>query len=363
MGKLEKDRLIDQPARSALKISIPDSFTAPWWLRNAHCQTIWPSLVRRAPKIVTTRERLELADGDFIDLNWISPRHARSDTPIVIVLHGLGGSITSQYASGILRAIQQHGWRGVLMHFRGCSGEPNRLPRCYHAGETEDFNTLVTLLQQREPSAPLAAIGYSLGGNVLLKWLGERGAQAPLLAAVAVSVPFSLSVTGRRLNQGLSRLYQSYLLRSLRKVIRKKFTHPSFPVTHSDVAAVRTIWEYDNAVTAPLHGFSDADDYYAKSSSRQYLRHIAIPTLILHAADDPFMTEHAIPSQDELSASISFELSTHGGHVAFITGRYPWRPEYWLERRIPNFLATKLGRAGRHPEDSAREIDRSAVPL
>lgn len=321
-------------------------FNPPWWLRNAHAQTLWASVMRHTPDVCTHSERLELADGDFLDLSWTARTPALG--PIVIVLHGLTGSAQSKYAGGLLHAIQQRGWRGVLMHFRGCSGVPNRLPRFYHAGETGDLNTLINTLRQREPGTPLAVVGYSLGGNVVLKWLAEQREHAPVFAAVAVSVPFSLSLAAQRLNRGFSRLYQWLLLHALLKTVREKFAHMPSPIDLGCLPTPRSIEEYDDRITAPLHGFKDVQDYYAKSSSRQYLKNIRTPTLILHAADDPFMTEQAIPDTDELSDSIRLELSRHGGHVGFITGRYPWRAVYWLEQRITGFLDHELAQRAAH---------------
>lgn len=335
-----------------------NSFTPAWWLRNPHLQTLWPHLLRFKLRVETRRERLELPDGDFVDLNWTlnsgTVPDATYNSPIVIVLHGLQGSVRSSYASGLLRAIENMGWRGVFMHFRGCSGEPNRLARCYHAGETEDFATLVEVLRQREPHTPLAAVGFSLGGNVLLKWLGEIGERAPLQAAVAVSVPFDLANSVRRINQGLSRAYQLRLLRGLRNSIQQKFKHIATPENLGDLRRLRSIRDYDGNVTAPLHGFADADDYYTRSSSRQYLKNIRVPTLILHAADDPFMTAQAIPEFNELSSSTRLELSKRGGHLGFVGGKYPWKPDYWLEARIPEFLRAALG-------SSADEMGNSAA--
>ncbi|MEO5703022.1 MAG: alpha/beta fold hydrolase, partial [Gammaproteobacteria bacterium] len=234
------------------------------------------------------------------------------------------------------------GWRGVFMHFRGCSGEPNRLARCYHAGETEDFAALVDTLRQREPHTPLAAVGFSLGGNVLLKWLGELGERAPLQAAVAVSVPFDLANSVQRINEGFSRAYQLRLVRGLRKSIQAKFNRIAAPPNLGNLRRLRSIREYDDNVTAPLHGFANADEYYSRSSSRQYLKNIRIPTLILHATDDPLMSAQAIPQTNELSSSTRLELSERGGHLGFVGGKYPWRPEYWLELRISEFLSTTL---------------------
>ncbi|HWQ95553.1 MAG TPA: hydrolase [Gammaproteobacteria bacterium] len=314
------------------------AFAPAWWLSNAHLQTLWASIIRRIPKPVTRRERLELPDGDFVDLDWTPG----GSGPLVIVLHGLQGSLNSPYARGIMGALQKRGMRGVFMHFRGCSGVSNRLPRFYHSGDTGDLNTLINILREREPGTPLAAIGYSLGGNVLLKWLGEQGINAPLQAAIAVSAPFDLSDSAWRLERGFSQAYQYHLLRSLRLSVEKKFRHMPAPIALDNLENLRTFTEYDDAVTAPLHGFAGVDDYYRQSSCRRYLKHIRIPTLILHAADDPFMTPAAIPQQDQLSPSVILELSARGGHVGFISGNSPWQACYWLEQRIPDFILSSL---------------------
>lgn len=320
----------------------PSAFRPAWWLRNPHLQTLWPYLFRRWRRIDLRRERLELPDGDFLDLDWIT---GADSGPIVLVLHGLEGSSRSGYAGGMLRAIQARGWRALVMHFRGCSGEPNRLPRSYHSGETGDLAYMVGVMRLRFPGVSLAVVGYSLGGNVLLKWLGETGAGNPLAAAVAVSVPFELHKAAWRLERGLSRLYQWKLLRSLRHRTAAKFSCMSCPVPLGDLSLLTSFRAFDDRVTGPLHGFQGADDYYARSSSRQYLPGIRIPTLIVHALDDPFMTSDAVPKLSELATATCLELSQHGGHVGFLSGRFPWKAEYWLERRIPEFLAGHV-RAG-----------------
>lgn len=321
--------------RAATGQCAPSGFRPAWWLSSAHLQTVWQTLFRRRPAIPLRRERLELPDGDFVDLAWT----ARDTGPVAVVLHGLEGSVESPYASGTLNALARHGWRGVLMHFRGCSGEPNRLDRGYHSGDTADLEHLVTLLRAREPRTPLAAVGYSLGGNVLLKWLGERGARAPLCAAVAVSVPFVLGRVADRLDHGLSRLYQWWLLNSMRAGLRRKFARRPAPIDLGAMRRWRTFRSFDDHVTAPLHGFTDAEDYYRRSSSRPFLRSIRVPTLIVHARDDPFMDPDVIPDPEELSPTTTLELSEGGGHVGFVTGANPWKPRYWLDERIPAFLA------------------------
>ncbi len=314
-------------------------FTPAWWLPGAHAQTIWPGITRRRHDISLEWERLELPDSDFIDLVWTP----ETDGPIVIVLHGLEGSLNSHYAKGILSACHNKGWHAVLMHFRGCSGTHNRLARGYHSGETGDLKYLIKLLHSRHPRIPLAATGYSLGGNVLLKYLGEYGKDSGLTAATAVSVPFVLSRVADRLMQGYSRIYQRYLLRHIQQRMIDKFKdRQDAPFVISDIPQWNNFHLFDNFVTAPLHGFSGSEEYYRLSSSKQYLKSINTPTLIIHAENDPFLTRDAIPNEAELSENVTLELSRDGGHAGFVSGKFPWRPHYWLEERIPEFLSNYL---------------------
>lgn len=304
-------------------------FKSAWWLPGPHLQTLWPTLMRRKIPLDLTRERIELPDGDFIDLDWVS--FEKKDAPLVIVLHGLEGSIHSQYARGILRTLQKAGNRAVLMHFRGCSGEHNRLPRAYHSGETKDIATIVNILKNRTPDVPIYAIGYSLGGNVLLKWLGETQNENPLDKAVAISVPFELNKLADKMNTGFSKIYQRHLLNLLIQKFKDKHKLDR-------IHEVKSFWDFDNHFTAPLHGFKDAMDYYLQSSSRQYLKNIQKPTLIIHAENDPFMTLDVIPQNSDLSQYITLEISNSGGHVGFVSGIVPGLGKYWLEERISNFL-------------------------
>jgi uncharacterized protein len=310
------------------------AFRPAWWLPGGHLQTIWPALIPRGPGSPITRRRYELPDGDFIDVDWVGERG-----PIVVVLHGLGGSSTSHYVNSMLQAIVMQGWRGALMYFRGCSGESNRLPRSYHAGETGDLNTFISVLRQQEPDTQLVVLGYSMGGNVLLKWLGEQGGSAPIRAAVAVSVPFDLADAAARVHQGLSRIYELRMLRSLQELVTRKAERISLPWDSRTIAAIKSLREFDDRITAPLHGFLNVDDYYARASCKPFLKDIGTPTLVIHASDDPFMSPTVIPNQQELSTTITLELSSSGGHVGFVGGE-PWAPQYWLEMRIPDFLAT-----------------------
>ena len=317
---------------------VDSNFRPAWWLPGPHLQTLWPNTLRPRPRVRLARERLELPDGDFLDLDWAPDRSG----PLVLVLHGLEGSSKSGYAAGILRRLAQTGYQGVLMHARGCSGEPNRLHRAYHAGETGDMSHVVRELTARFPGRPIAAIGYSLGSNALLKWLGETGADNPLDAAVAVSVPFVLGHAHERLQGGVSRLYQWHLMGKMKRGIRRKRDLPGYPVDVAAVQRLRSFREFDDRVTAPLHGFDGVDDYYGRSSSRQYLGDVQRPTLILHARDDPFMFTHTVPIEPELSPHIRLELSDRGGHVGFVEGKIPGLARYWLERRIPQWLGETL---------------------
>jgi predicted alpha/beta-fold hydrolase len=306
------------------------AFRPAWWLPGPHLQTIYPSLLRQRRHPGLKRERIELPDGDFVDLDW-----ARGNgRALVVILHGLEGSLESHYTGGILTALREAGYRAVLMYFRGCSGEPNRLARRYHSGDTADLRHVLAHIAMRGERQPLAVVGYSLGGNVLLKALGEGAGMESVGTAVAVSVPFDLARTARRLEQGFSRIYQRYLLNRLRRSYRAKLPLHDLPVTGEQLDELDTFRKFDDTVTAPLHGFRDVDDYYARASSRQYLRAITTPTLILHAEDDPFIPADAIPADEELGPGVILELSRHGGHVGFVAGTVPFRARYWLETRI-----------------------------
>jgi len=245
----------------------------------------------------------------------------------------------------------QQGFRSVALNFRGCSGELNHSARCYHSGETEDIHFLYQTLRQREPDTSFAVVGFSLGGNVLLKWLGEQGDQLTLFAAIAVSVPLVLSTCATKLDNGFSRIYRKNLLSELKYFVKAKqryleklgqLQEADKIEQLGDIAAIKSFWQYDDRVVAKLHGFKNVHDYYQRSSSRQFLKSIAITTLLIQAFDDPFMTEEVLPGLDELSSSIHLEITKGGGHVGFIGGQNPFNPTYWLEQRIPEFLKQHL---------------------
>lgn len=319
---------------------INSNFKPAWWLTSSHGQTVYPTLARNISAPVDSMERLELPDGDFIDLAW-AINGLDSQAPLVILLHGLGGSVESSYAAGFMHAFNRYGWRAVLMHFRGASPEPNRLPRAYHSGDTGDVDYFLKLLAQREPKTKKAVVGVSLGGNVLLKWLGEQEKQTLVDTAVAVSVPFELRLVADRIGRGFSRIYQAYLLRRMKKVFERKKAvfNGDVPQAFKDMDKWQCFWTFDEYVTAPLNGFPHVHDYYREASSRPYIAKITTPTLIIHALDDPFMTSEVVPSEEELSKEVTLELSAKGGHVGFITGNLPGKPVYWLEQRIPEHLS------------------------
>lgn len=311
---------------------------APLW-GNRHIQTIVPNLLFRPIPVELRRERLELPDGDFIDVDWTTG----TTGPIVIVLHGLEGSMRSRYACNMMQALHAMGLRGAFPYFRGCTGEPNRLPISYHSGFTQDLEYLSGLLKQREPGTPLAAVGYSLGGNVLLKWLGESPNATRLVTGVAVSVPFDLVACSAAVEKGFSQVYMWELMGRMRRSVTRKFDRIASPIRLPDIGNLRTFRQYDDALTAPLHGYKDADDYYARCSSRQFLKRIQVPTLVLHSSDDPFMTPETVPTEAELSPAVRFELSARGGHVGFMNGSV-FRPRRWLEGRIARHFQEHLKR-------------------
>ena len=313
-------------------------FGPPWWCRNGHLQTVWGPLVRRG-RLPLRRERLDTPDGDFVDLDWLD---GPSGVPLLLVLYGLEGSARSHYVTGLLRAASARGWRGVVLNFRSCSGEPNRLPRFYHSGDTGDLAEVVRVLGDREPSLRLGVVGVSLGGNVLLKWLGERELAAPkqVVAAAAISAPFDLVTCSRTLDRGVRRLlYTARFLRTLRRKVREKArAYPGFVDVRAALRA-RTFAAYDRAVTAPLHGFADEVDYWTRSSSRPLLARIRRPTLLINARDDPFVPAGSLPDPAGLPACVVAEFPPRGGHVGFLEGRWPWRVTSWAERRAVAFLA------------------------
>ncbi len=322
--------------------SIP-SFKAPLWARNRHVQTIWPRFFQRRLPLDTTQQRLELPDGDFVDLAWSQrPDECKG---IVPMFHGLEGSINSHYANDMIAQLNRDGWWVVLMHFRGCSGSINRLPRSYHSGDTEDARYFLEYLHKQNFGLPIqSAMGFSLGANMLLKLIGEEPNHGYFDSAIAISPPFKLAECSKSISEGFSRIYQSYLLASMRKTFIEKIRQidfGKFKITNEIMNRVKTFRDFDEYITAPLHGFQNAEDYYLKSSCINYLKKITTPTLIIHSKDDPFMNTSVVPKPEHLSQHIKLELSEKGGHVGFMQGS-PWRPKIWLHDRVKNFLNHQL---------------------
>jgi predicted alpha/beta-fold hydrolase len=339
------DTLPSPPApRATRPAGGDDAFAPPWWGRNGHVQTIWGPLFR-SDSLPLRRERLTMPDGDFVHLDWLDGDGLGDGAPRLLVLHGLEGSSRSHYVSGLLRAGHAAGWHGVALNFRSCSGVLNDLPRFYHSGETGDLDWVMRSLAGRAPGTPIGAVGVSLGGNVLLKWLGEVGAKAPaeLLGAVGISVPFDVAACARVLDRGFRRLvYAANFLRTMRsKVVEKARRYPGFV----DVAAMRgarTFAHYDRVVTAPLNGFRDEVDYWTTSSSGPYIERIRRPTLLLGAHDDPIVPGRTLPDPTRLPANVRAEFTARGGHAGFLQGRWPWRARSWAEPRAVEFLTSLL---------------------
>jgi uncharacterized protein len=338
------------------------SMTAPPFrpargLANPHVQTLAGKLLRPSLSIELRRERVETPDGDFVDLDfagWPSTSSTDPDArPLVLVLHGLEGTSRRRYMMSTYQALLDAGLRPVALNFRGCSGEPNRSARFYHSGETDDVVFILERLRERF-GGPLGLVGYSLGGNVTLKLLGERGQEATslLAAAVAVSVPFDLAAGADRIEKGLlGRFYSHYFLSKLRRKVRAKEELLREACDVDAALGARTVRQFDQAATAPLHGFRDAAEYYERSSAARYIREIRVPTLVLHSLDDPFLPPDRIPMEAmEANDAVTPILTERGGHVAFVGGSV-FRPDFWGERVLSSFLARRLSAASA-PETS-----------
>ena len=305
-------------------------------LRNPHLQTLLPTLTR--PPLEIRRERLELADGDFVDLGWSGNTAGRG--PLAILLHGLTGGFESKYLRGTARRLIARGWRTVALQFRGAGGVPNRLPRCYNHGDTEDLLHLCRELRRREPSTPLFAAGWSMGANILLKALGEAGDDTPLSAAAAACAPFQLEPCAEVLRRGFARVYQNHLIGNLGANLRLKHG-PVELLPGADLAAAlgaADFFAFDNAYTAPMNGYRDAHDYYTRSSCGPFLKHIRRPTLVVNTLDDPFMRPDIIPAATELAPAVTLELARHGGHIGFIGMSRGGGPRWWLDERLSEYL-------------------------
>ena len=322
-------------------------FIAPTWAQNPHVQTIFPRYLVKHPIVNTTNERIATPDGDFLDIAWSIPTDPHDAKALVMIFHGLEGSISSHYAKHLVHTLNQQGFISALMHFRGCSHELNITPRAYHSGEVEDPILAITHASKRYPQLPVYAVGFSLGGNMLMNLVAEHANRVAVKTAIAVSSPLNLSACAKRMEMGFSRVYQRHLIKSMQQNLLTKLSVLSADYKQEmldtlgfsenkvaeAVSSLNTFYQFDDKVTAPLHGFKDAQTYYDQCSALPKLANISTPSLILHAADDPFMDENVIPNQQQLSSDVAYELSAHGGHVGFMQGSI-FSPKLWLSERI-----------------------------
>lgn len=319
-----------------------------WWLPGRHLQTIWGKFVPRAGGGATHVERWDTPDDDFLDVCRLDPPVAAPRTrPRLVLLHGLEGSPGSHYVRSFLAEATRRGWAADVIVFRSCGSELNRAKRFYHSGETSDVDFVVRSLADNEPDRPIVLAGVSLGGNVLLKWLGERSGELPpqVVAGAAISVPFDLERGARYIDQGFARVYQARFLKTLRRKAQAKLLRYPGIVDPAAVERARSLYEFDDCVTAPIHGFRDAHDYYTRSSAIRWIDKIRTPTLLLSARDDPFIPPEVLDEVARIADANPFltaEFVERGGHVGFVSGRFPWKPIYFAERRSMEFLASRV---------------------
>jgi len=324
-------------------LSVRPTYIAPWWLPSGNAQTIYARLLAGNYQVHYQRQRWETPDGDFIDLDWVNRQSGA--VQLLVLFHGLEGCSRSHYALSLMTLAQQMGWRGVVPHFRGCSGEINRLPRAYHSGDAAEIDWILRRLKSENPNCEIYVAGVSLGGNMLLKWLGEQAGAATTIVngAIAVSAPVDLHAAAAVLDFGYRRaIYTRRFLRSLREKVLAKIATHGLDIDTTAVRASSTFRQIDDLYTAPIHGFKYADDYWTRASSKPLLRHIRVPTLLLNAQNDPFLPSSALPIDMEISDSVTLEFPESGGHVGFVAGTFPGSL-FWLPQRIIDFSAASRG--------------------
>ncbi len=320
------------------------TYRPAWWVPGAHAQTLWGKFFRRRELFGARAERWDTPDGDFVDVYRLD---ASEGAPRLFILHGLEGTIRSHYVTGFLGEAKRRGWGADLLIFRGCGDEPNRRPRFYHSGDTGDLAFALDRVLVEHPRSLIVLAGVSLGGNVLLKFLGEQGdSLSPRVrSAAAISVPFDLEKGARKIATGFSQIYDRHFLRTLRAKARAKLSAYPGLFDADRLERAQSIYEFDDAVTAPVHGFADARDYYTRSSSLPWLRRIRRPTFLLSAVDDPFLPAAVLDDVLRVARdnrALTLEFTAHGGHVGFVAGPRPWSVAYYAERRACEFLAQSL---------------------
>ncbi len=312
------------------------SYRAPSWLPGGHTQTMFPALFRRVRRVTKYPERLELPDGDFIDLEW----SGRTSRRLAILSHGLEADMHTHYIQGMAAAMARRGWDALVWNFRGCGKEPNRLLRMYHSGATEDLDSIVRHALQNHPARRIDLIGFSLGGNLTLKYLGEDDSRLPrqIKRAVAISVPCDLACSSRELSLASNKIYMDRFLVAMRSKIRAKDRIFPGSLDLTGLSEIRTFQEFDDRFTAPIHGFGDAANYWAKNSCRQFLPAISRPTLLINSRNDPFLGQGCYPEDEAADSDFLFlDAPDTGGHVGFPT--FGKRGEYWTETRAAGFLS------------------------
>jgi predicted alpha/beta-fold hydrolase len=316
-----------------------DPFAAPAWLPGGHAQTIYPYLLPR-PAVAYRRERIAAPDGDFWDFDWVDVPARRDPPAIVVLFHGLEGSSESHYARALMARCAAAGIAGVIPHFRGCGGELNHLPRAYHSGDHEEVGALLAAVNVRLSSATIVhAVGVSLGGSALVNWLGRTGPAAAQLvtSAAAISAPLDLTAAGFAIDRGANRIYARHFLRTLLPKARAMAARHPGRIDVARLEHIDSMHAFDDAVTAPLHGFDGVLDYWHRASAKPWLREIGIPTWVLNARNDPFVPADSLPGPAEASGAVALEQPAGGGHVGFPGGPFPGNLT-WLPRRLLDFF-------------------------
>ena len=317
---------------------VTSSYRAPAWLPGGHLQTIWPARLVPLPRVAYRRERWPTPDGDFIDVDFAQPEPADAAAPLLALFHGLEGDSSSHYARVTMRRFADLGWRALVVHFRGCSGEPNLLLRAYHSGDSEEGDWVLRTIHGRWPAGRLHAVGVSLGGNMLAKWLGERGEGAGFVtAAASIGSPLDLVAGGHAIGRGFNMLYTKMFLATLKAKARDKAARFGYAIDMDVLRRARDLYDFDNLYTAPVHGFRDTMDYWTRASAKPLLGNVRVPHLVLNARNDPFVPAESLPRAGDVSAFVTLEQPEEGGHIGFTSGRFPGHLRF-LPARLEQFF-------------------------